>query len=184
MGTAGLERWRAELFAVWQDAIDRAHDSVAAGVPVERPADNVLGHIAALLGDIVVRDCVLVSLLVRGSGLPARMIARLSDPEVKAEMRTMFEPSTSPPMDGNRATAADALLAHVAANAAPARLGDVYAVMAWAAWWSGFGARATVYVEMARECEHTPALAHLVADMSENMILPKSLHQAAAARCA
>ncbi len=128
---AALERWRA--------AVSRRLRAVPAGEPP--PAD--VAWLVPALADLRFRDAVLASLMqgaddVADDLAAGRVVgpAPLDRAEARGPDRRVLEASR-------------ALLAAVARGAAPGCRADALALLAWASWWQGRGARARLLVALA-----------------------------------
>jgi hypothetical protein len=128
---AALERWRA--------AVSRRLQVVPAGEP--RPAE--VAWLVPALTDLRFRDAVWASLMqgaddVADDLAAGRVVgpARLDRAEARGPDRRVLE-------------AGRALLAAVARGAAPGHRADALALLAWASWWQGRGARARLLVALA-----------------------------------
>jgi hypothetical protein len=144
---AALERWRALL----------AGRSGGEPQPDPQPAD--VAWLVPALADLRFRDAALASLLPGTADVADELAAgtvRGAAPLGGAE--------TVPP-DRDVLEAGRALLSAVARGAPAGCRGEALAVLAWASWWQGSGARARLLAAMALEEQPAHRLALLVDEM-------------------
>jgi hypothetical protein len=177
IGDEGLALWRGEQYAAWRGALDAMDQAVAAERPLPAQSESALGQIAALLTDTVGRDAVVASICAPESDVPNRLIARPDAPSVHEALAELIDPTHGRAVGHDRGTAAEALLALVAAHASAGRRGNALAVMAWAAWYRGDGARAQVYLDLAEECSDPPALTGLVRCLVDHCLSPRAVRR-------
>ncbi len=157
-GSAAVSRWRAEAMALWRAEVAAVHG----GHGGEHSAR--LGRIEAALGDIGVRDAILVSFVPGTGDLAERTLgdgARV-DREISRAIARIVDPSEglAPPFEPTAAhrAALEAVITHGRRDAqAPA-----LSLLALLAWWSADGARAAVLLDRALEADPRYRLALLV----------------------
>jgi hypothetical protein len=157
-GSAAVRRWRDEVIALWRAEVAAGHD----GHGGERPSR--LGRIEAALGDVRVRDAILVSFIPGTGDLAERMLGAdaAADHEIARAISRIVDPSEGlVPPQGPTAVhhaALEAVIAHGRRDAqAPA-----LSLLAVLAWWSADGARAAVLLDRARDADPHYRLALLL----------------------
>jgi len=138
-----LGRWRSLL----DDDALRAPPDGAAVLPDVR-------WLAEALQDRRLRDAVLLSLLPDAG-------TASDDVLLRADASVMDELFEAPP-DAELLARGTALLAAVARAAPPGRRADALALLAWAAWWAGEGARGRLLAARAMADQPSHTLAALV----------------------
>jgi len=122
---------------------------------------------AAALRDVRLRDAVLLTLVPGAGRVPEDLLTG--------------HPVPGSVLDGapdqELLTRGTALLAAAAREAGPGRRADVLGVLAWAAWWSGDGARARLLAERAVAEEPGHRLARLVGLLLEEAVPPRWVDQ-------
>ncbi|HUX69871.1 MAG TPA: DUF4192 domain-containing protein [Cellulomonadaceae bacterium] len=157
-GSAAVCRWRDEAIALWRAEVAAGRD----GHSGERPSR--LGRIEAALGDIRVRDAILVSFVPGTGDLAERTVGTGAgiEHEVSCAVARIVAPSDglAPPLEStvSHRAALEAVVAHGRLDAqAPA-----LSLLAVLAWWSADGARAAVLLDRALEADPGYRLALLV----------------------
>ncbi|ACZ31012.1 hypothetical protein Xcel_1993 [Xylanimonas cellulosilytica DSM 15894] len=139
---AGEERgWRSRSFDAWTEATA----VVAAG---GNPSPALLGRLAAALEDRWVRDAVLLWFVPGRAALAATVAAgettdQETDAAVGEAIATVVDPDAARRPDEERTRVCVALLESVVAHAARRRTAAPLTLLAFLAWWSGEGARAS-----------------------------------------
>jgi hypothetical protein len=123
-----------------------------------------VGWLAGALADRRFRDAVLVSLLP-GS-------ASLSDADVLAVDPATFETLHAAPPDRSLLERGSGMLAAVARTAPAGCRADALALLAWAAWWAGEGARGRLLAERALADDAGHTLASLVEQLLFRGVAP------------
>lgn len=160
-GGEGERGWRSRSFDTWLEATAVAG---AGGTP--SPA--LLGRLAVALQDRWVRDGVLLS-FVPGGDVHAAAVASgdapdaESDAAVGAAMAAVVDPAAAQRPDEERARACVAVLEHVVAHATRRRTAAPLTLLAFLAWWSGEGARASYRCSEALAVDPDHRLALLLA---------------------
>lgn len=132
-----------------------------------RPSD--LGRLREAMTDVVVRDAVLLSMLDGGDDLAQRLAdGRYGDAR---QISTILEPGGPRPGDNARRTQ-DVLTAVVAHTRDDADAVPALTLLAFAAWWSGDGARAAVLVDRALGPAPDYRLAVLIDEILTNAMPP------------
>lgn len=157
-GPAAVSRWRDEAIALWRAEIEARHD----GHGGDRPPR--LGRIDAALGDVRVRDAILVSFIPGTGDLAERMLGTdvAADHELSRAIARIVDPTDGlVPPQGPTAVhraALEAVVAHGRRDAqAPA-----LSLLAVLAWWCADGARAAVLLDRARDADPHYRLAVLL----------------------
>ncbi|MEJ5888146.1 DUF4192 family protein [Pseudokineococcus marinus] len=126
----------------------------------------LLGRLAAALRDPWVRDALLVSLVPGAGDLPEQLVLTGPDERAEALLETVVgEPGGAREPDPALLEPTCAVLAAVVRHLPGAAGADALAALAWAAWWSGDGARAVSCAERALEARAGTPMAELVLDL-------------------
>ncbi len=169
---AAAERRRREdvggsrpALAAWADRAIRTWADLWAEAGAGRAlAPAALGRVLVALEDVHVRDALIMSLAPDGS---ADESARRSSEAA----REAFGPDGDPP-DPEVVAQARVILEAVVHHAPVGRGAPALAVLAWLAWWSGDGARASVLVEQCLAVDPGHRLGGLLGQMLERAIPP------------
>lgn len=160
------ERWRR---AVVRDAVGTLTEAglPVAGAPVTArpvaPDAAVLGRLAEVLRDVLVRDAVIAAVL---TGRTVR-----DEGELRGALDEMFLPGAPPP-DRDRAGAARSVLADAVRLARGRTRSRLLGVLAWTSWWCGDGATAQVMAQEALELDGADRLALLVEQALDRGLAP------------
>jgi len=169
-GPADLGRWRAAGLAAWRAAVTEAHGGAA------HPSPAVLGRIAAALGDVAVRDAVLLALVAGTGDLPERSLARAAggagagrghdDVEqlTSDALGLVLDPSRGAPPDDDVVAAGAVVLERVVAHSGGSHQAAPLTMLALLAWWQADGPRAGVLLERALASDPTHRLGRLLAE--------------------
>jgi hypothetical protein len=171
-GAAGISRWRQQMLDGWRNALRPMTAAIAQGRSAEPPDWRVTGEIAAGLSDPVVRDAILTALVHDGE-IPDLIVAAGYDSEARAKLGNVLDPREGATIDPDVGTAAEALLAFVAAHAIARRRGQVFGVMAWLAWTLGDGVKARLACTRAQACPGDVLLTEIVQAMMGEAITPR-----------
>ncbi|MGC0142450.1 DUF4192 domain-containing protein [Pseudactinotalea sp. Z1732] len=150
--------WLSTLAARWDQAL------VSTG-PLDRATGADLGALLVGLEEPLVRDAVLLSV---ASGAPVLQV--LHD-DGEALLAQVFSPGGEPPERDLAARATD-VLHHLVAVAARGRTAQVWAVLAWLAWYEGNGARADLCLHQCLEQDPQHRLASLIRRAVDHGIPP------------
>ena len=154
---ATAHRWRRTALAAWrQDLGLLATDPSARVEPIR------LGRHLASLGDVLVRDAVLLGLVPGCSRLADRVVAGYSGEEVGRALGAIIDPVAGIAPDPAVLEPARHLLGQVDAHAPRARRAPALTLLGLIAWWEGDGARAGVCIERAMAAQEGYRLAVLV----------------------
>ena len=86
-GSTALHRWRRESLALWRAELAR----VEAGTVVADP--NRVGRLQAALGDVLVRDAVMLAFVAGTDRLADRVVAGYGGPDVSRALRAIIDPT-------------------------------------------------------------------------------------------
>ncbi|WP_298806618.1 DUF4192 family protein [uncultured Pseudokineococcus sp.] len=126
----------------------------------------LLGRLAAALRDPWLRDALLVSLVPGAGDLPEQLVLTGPDERAEALLETVVgDPGGAREPDPALLEPTCAVLAAVVRHLPGAAGADALAALAWAAWWSGDGARAVSCAERALEARAGTPMAELVLDL-------------------
>ncbi len=154
---ATAHRWRRAGLAAWRHDVDAlAADPGAMVEPVR------LGRHLASLGDVLVRDAVLLGLVPGCARLADRVVAGYSGEEVGRALGAIIDPVSGIAPDPTLLDPARRLLEQVDAHAPRSRRAPALTLLGLVSWWEGDGARAGVYVERAMAAQEEYRLAVLV----------------------
>ncbi|HEY8721025.1 DUF4192 domain-containing protein, partial [Pengzhenrongella sp.] len=172
-GDEQLGRWRAHGLAAWRAALDRS----LAGDPVVRP--DLLGRIEASLGDVRVRDAVLLALVPGTGDLPERSIIGTVDATSRdgahgtsGALGAITDTRRGVPPDDVLVAAGVEVLERVVAHARAEHQAPSLTLLAMLAWWRGDGTRAGVLLDRALEADPAHRLAHLLSDAVAGGLAP------------
>lgn len=185
-GGERLARWRADGLAAWRAALAvslagacapagsgagaraGAGPGASSGSGSVTPA--VLGRIDAALGDVQVRDAVLLTMVPGTGDLPERaIVAPDSGPTWSAigattALGTIFDSGQGVPPDDALAIAAADVLERVVAHTVGVAQAPALTLLGLLAWWRADGARAAVLIDRALEADPTHRLALLIGE--------------------
>jgi hypothetical protein len=145
---AALERWRALVAA-----------RLASEVPVPDPAPADVAWLVPALADLGFRDAALVALMPGAADLPDELVAGRGRNDVD------WARAEATPPDRSLLEAGRALLAAVARGAPPGSRAEALALLAWASWWQGVGARARLLAALALQDRPGHRLALIVDEL-------------------
>jgi hypothetical protein len=145
---AALERWRAMIA-----------DRVASEVPPPDPAPADVAWLVPALADLGFRDAALVALMPGAADLPDELVAGRGRNDVD------WARAEATPPDRSLLEAGRALLAAVARGAPPGSRAEALALLAWASWWQGVGARARLLAALALQDRPGHRLALIVDEL-------------------
>jgi len=157
--SSGLRAWRTEVAAAM------------AGDVAARPA--VLGRLNASLGDVVLRDAVLMTLIPGSAGLPEASLGdagptastgEVAGTEIASALSAIVGPDGGVPPDPDIDAAASSVLERLVSHASSADRAPALTLLGLLAWWRGDGARAGVLLERALRADPGHRLAHLLMD--------------------
>ena len=160
-GPADLGRWRAAGLAAWRAAVTEAHGGAA------HPSPAVLGRIAAALGDVAVRDAVLLALVAGTGDLPERSIEGAGgdvEHQTSDALGRVLDPSRGAPPDDDVVAAGAVVLERVVAHSGGSHQAAPLTMLALLAWWQADGPRAGVLLERALASDPTHRLGRLLAE--------------------
>ncbi|MCU1430938.1 MAG: hypothetical protein JWP95_43 [Actinotalea sp.] len=155
--------WRRDGLALWRTEVGRAleahrgtRDGTAVGSGADRgptvwsaPPPTVLGRLQAAIGDVLVRDAVLLSFVGGADRVADRVVAGDGGDGVGRVLRTIVDPAAGRPPEPDPTAAARALLQQVVAHSTRRMHAPALTLLAVLAWWEGDGAQAGVLVERA-----------------------------------
>ena len=157
-GSAAVRRWRHDAVALWRAEVAAGRDGRAGELPPR------LGRIEAALGDVRVRDAILVSFIPGTGDLAERMLDAdaAADREIAHALARIVDPVEGlvPPQEPTAVhrAALEAVIAHGRRDTqAPA-----LSLLAVLAWWSADGARAAVLLDRACDADPQYRLARLL----------------------
>jgi hypothetical protein len=170
----GQAEWRATEFKRWRTWLDTLAQAGASMDSVPIPAAE-LGHLAALLSDMMGRDAVM-ALLMERSGKVGEQVARgMDSPEAFGSLLDLDRPP-----EPYYVEAAPRLFTLMLAHQSPQSRGPGLALLAWFYWWHSDGAHADVFANKALAVPNPPSLAGLVRDMVDRGALPGAIRCRAA----
>lgn len=168
---AGLELWRGEVARVAAGADPSDGEGVADGVhPVVfggRVPDSpptVVGRLQAALGDVLVRDAVLLTLVPDGDRVADEVVAGDTGADVGRALRSIIDPAEGRRPDPALTDPARTVLEQLVAHGPRQGHGPSLTLLAVIAWWEGDGARAGLLVDRALLAAPGYRLAVLVDD--------------------
>lgn len=154
-GGADQHRWRRESLALWRGELDRVRTG-------DQPDPNRIGRLQAGLGDVLVRDAVLLGFVPGTGRLADRVVAGYGGAEVSVALRAIIDPTVGTAPEPDRMAEVRTLLHEVVAHTATRLQAPALTLLGVLAWWDGDGARAAVLVERARRAEPAYRLADLI----------------------
>ena len=161
----GEREWRSQSYCAWLDAVDKVRRRR------ELPA-ALLGRLTAGLAHREVRDGVLLWFVpgyealaaATAAGAPADAVTRAeADARTSQAIAAVVDCETSQRPDRDRVQAANTVLEAVVAHAARERTASPLTLLAFLAWWSGEGSRATFRAAEALAVDPEHRLASLLA---------------------
>ena len=145
---AALERWRAMVTG-----------RLTCEVPPSDPAPADVAWLVPALADLGFRDAALVALMPGAVDLPDELVAG------RGRDTADWTRAEGTPPDRSLLEAGRALLAAVARGAPPGSRAEALALLAWASWWQGVGARARLLAALALEDRPGHRLALIVDEL-------------------
>ncbi len=150
-------RWRRAGLAEWRRDVERLLAEPSLLIEPVR-----LGRHLAALGDVLVRDAVLLGLVPGCARLADRVVAGYSGEEVGRALGAIIDPVLGIAPEAALVDPARRLLEQLDAHASRGRRAPALTLLALVAWWEGDGARAGVCIERALAVDETYRLAVLV----------------------
>lgn len=183
-GDGGSSGWRARSLTEWRRAV-RAAQRDAASVRAPRGRPTQYGRLGEALEDKMVRDAVLVT-LVPGTGTVAERFCasdgREGTEDVGLVVRVIADPEVALAPDQSLLEPAREVLRQVTAHreggSAPA-----LTLLGTAAWWTGHGAEAAVWIDRALEVDAYHSLARLVREALDAGLPPGWVRRARTTGC-
>ncbi|WP_298456980.1 DUF4192 domain-containing protein [uncultured Cellulomonas sp.] len=163
-GPAALGRWRADGLLSWRRELEEVRRGGRG------PGAAALGRLAADLGDVPVRDAVLLTLVPGAADLPERSLHPSAvgavgfGTEVARVLAAVVSPRDGVPPDPDVHLPATLLLEQVVGHSAGAARAPALTLLGLLAWWGGDGARAGVLIDRALAADPGHRLAHLLAE--------------------
>lgn len=153
-------RWGERAMGAWRSEVEAVRSGRGVG-----PDPDTAGVLLAGLGDPRVRDAVMLA-CVPGSGLEPERYVRAGGTTDGAErlFQRVFDTGNALRPDPEQVAAASEVLRSLVRLAQGHRAAPALALLAWLAWWSGDGAFAGDYVELALRCDPGHRLALLLAE--------------------
>ena len=145
---AALERWRAMVAG-----------RAASDVPPPDPAPADVAWLVPALADLGFRDAALVALMPGAADLPDELVAG------RGRSAADWARAEGAPPDRSLLEAGRALLAAVARGAPAGSRAEALALLAWASWWQGVGARARLLAALALQDQPGHRLALIVDEL-------------------
>jgi hypothetical protein len=168
----GLELWRGEVVRVVATerlpsptgGADGVQPTVFGGRPPDVSAPTLIGRLQAALGDVLVRDAVLLTLVRDGDRVADEVVAGDASADVGRALRTIFDPAEGRRPDPSLTGPARAVLEQLVAHSPRRGHAPALTLLAVLAWWEGDGARAGLLVDRALLAAPGYRLAVLVDD--------------------
>lgn len=159
--------WKLESWQIWQDAIEEQLRALQGAEGAEGVTDpRVIGRLQASLEDLQIRDAVLISNIPGIGDLPTRSIASDAREEVGRSVDLILDPEVAV-APGIEAQAITELLHKIWGHCARTRVTPTLTLLAWASWWRGDGARASVLIDQALYFDPAYNMARLILRMVE-----------------
>ncbi len=163
-----LAEWRTQGIVAWRELLDAQLREQVPGEPVAvRPFDGLrrrqrVGTVLARLDDPWVRDALLLTAVPGAGEASESMVADGPNPGSRRLLDSVFGPDEPAFPDPDLLLTARGALAVLVRHATGPRRSAPLAVMAWASWWEGDGARAGEFADLALEADPTNPLAQIM----------------------